>query len=158
MENWTIVGTLASVGGVFLGVWVLLTAKGAKKAAEDALEQSRRRGLVEEIEEASRKIQQIGDHSTTQEWGVVRVRADELVNCFRAILTRWPDHLSEESRNSPLTATTLVISIKRLSCDSALTPLTESQRRKASQAQTRTNEILGTVLGEARRKQERNEG
>lgn len=156
MEPWTVVGTVASVLGFFLGIWVLCTTIGARKAAQDALSIARRRGLVEELEEASQKVQQIGDHTTSQDWGVVRVRSDELIAGLKVVLSRWQDGLSEGARDDLLMAGNLISSIKQLASESVLTPLTDTQKRKVAQAQTKTNELVGSVLGEARRREERN--
>jgi hypothetical protein len=61
MDLWTIVGTVASLLGLALGVWVLVVAKGARAAARDVRAWSRRRNLSEELLQAKRNIEQVGD-------------------------------------------------------------------------------------------------
>jgi hypothetical protein len=61
MLSWTVIGTLASVIGLGLGVYVIIVARGAREAAQAARVVARRRNLVEELESASQKVQQVGN-------------------------------------------------------------------------------------------------
>jgi hypothetical protein len=94
-DAWTVIGTVVSVGGVGLSIWVLIVAKGAKRAADAANAAARKRNLVEELESAAQKIQQIGVLIQQEEWVAAQMRIDEVFASCRTTLARWPDHLSE---------------------------------------------------------------
>jgi len=58
---WTAVGTIAGVIGLILSVYVVIVARGAREAAEAARSLGQKRNLVEELENANQKIQQVGN-------------------------------------------------------------------------------------------------
>src|SRR5258708_29703618 len=94
-----IVGAVASVAGLLLGIWVLVVARGARQAAKEARSLARRRDLVEELQDVSQKLQQVGTFLQQQEWLGVQIRTTEiLVNC-RSAMARWSDQLSIQRRN-----------------------------------------------------------
>jgi hypothetical protein len=66
MLAWTAVGTIASVAGFFVGLWVLMVARGAKRAADETKNLAQTKNLVEELEHACEKIQQIGIFARSQ--------------------------------------------------------------------------------------------
>jgi hypothetical protein len=103
MDPWTVIGTVASVLGFGLGIWVLIVAKGAKQAAEAARSWARKRTLAEELNLAKQYIEQVGDFLNTQEWMAVRIRSQEVMTRCRESLTRWPDGLSEQRGTMSLT-------------------------------------------------------
>lgn len=158
MDGWTVTGTIASVGGLIVGIWVLIVAKGARKAARAAQASGRRRDLVEELESASEKIQQVGNFIQQEQWEPVRMRTEEILKCCRTTLNRWPDHLSEQSRNQVMRASTLMHSIAGVIAGFGRAPITEQQRRTLSEVQMRASDHISSALGEARREQERDGG
>jgi len=111
MDWWTTVGTLASLAGFALSWYVLSVAKGARAAAQGAQALAMKRSLAEELEQARRNIEQIGDFINKKEWMAVRIRAQEIMTSCREGLTRWPEGLSEERKNDILTVSSLVESI-----------------------------------------------
>src|SRR4029077_11184510 len=111
IDLWTVIGTLAGVAGLAVGVWTLVVARGAREAAQAARKLARQRNLVEELEGASQKIQQVGNFIQQEEWAAVRIRTEEIQAACKLSLTRWPDQLSEERRNELLTAAKLMHSI-----------------------------------------------
>jgi len=112
MDWWTIVGTLASVLGLGVGIYVLYVAKDARRAARDARVLARKRNLTEELEQARKYIEQVGDYLNKREWEAVRIRAQEIMTSCRESLSRWPDGLSEDRRNDVLTVSTSGVSSK----------------------------------------------
>jgi hypothetical protein len=115
-DNW---GSLASVVRVALTVWTLLSARGAKKAAEEASELARKRSLVEDLEEAAGKMQHVGGWVRDRKWEIVQLRSQEVLAICKAVLSRWSDHLGE-SGNNVRTACTQLSSIARLAMDASL--------------------------------------
>jgi hypothetical protein len=75
-DNW---GSLVGALGLLLTILTLVAARGAKQAAEEASTIGRRRNLVEELEEASGKMQQLGGWVRDQKWELVQVRAQEVL-------------------------------------------------------------------------------
>ena len=108
---WTIVGTLASLTGLGLGLYVLRVAKDARRAAREARVLARKRNLAEELEQARNNIEVIGDYLTKKEWMAVRIRAQEIMTRCRESLTRWPDGLSENRKNDVRNVSSLVHSL-----------------------------------------------
>lgn len=155
MYWWTVAGTLASFVGVAVGLYVLCVAKGAKKAALDASADARKRSLAEELGDASRKVQQVGDFLQAQEWLAVRIRADEILASCKATLTRWPDGLTTPRRDDLLTASTLVHSIAEKAATSGIQGLTPADRKRLAAAQLTVTGLINAALGEARKKEER---
>jgi len=73
IDWWTVTGTLAGVAGFGLSIWVLVVARGARDAAQAARTLAQRRSLVEELEGAFQKVQQVGNFIQT---GAVGSRED----------------------------------------------------------------------------------
>ena len=155
---WTVIGTVASAIGLGVGVYVIFVAKGAREAAEAARALARKRSLVEELEGASQKIQQVGQFIQQEQWLAVRMRTEEILSVCKVTLSRWPDHLSMERRNEVITASSLVRSIAMTAAECASGVLTPKQKRSMNDAHLRASEHISSALGEARREEERSEG
>jgi len=152
-NNW---GNVGSAWGLLIATYVLFVAKGAKRAAEDARARQRERTVVEELEEARSKIQQVGLFARNEKWDVVQLRAEEVLGSCRAAIARWGgDPITEEAKNRLISATTIVRSIAELAASSSVRDLNERQRRDIIRAQLEVTELLSTVLGQSRRVQER---
>jgi hypothetical protein len=78
MDAWTIVGTVASLIGLALGLWVLSVAVDAKTAAQETRAWARKKSLSEELQQAQQHVEQIGDFLHKKEWMAVRIRAQEV--------------------------------------------------------------------------------
>ena len=155
MDVWTVIGTIASVGGCGLGIWVLIVAKGARRAARDARAWARKKSLSEELQQAQQNIQQVGDFLHKKEWMAVRIRAQEIMASCRESLTRWPDGLSDARRDDVLSASRLVHSI----ADKAASPIAnvfkQSELQRLSATQLEAAELISSALGEARNREEK---
>ena len=156
MDLWTIIGTVASVAGLGLGIWVLVVAKDARRAAREMRAWARKRTLAEELQQAQQYIEQIGDFLHKKEWMAVRIRAQELMASCRECLTRWPDGLSEPRKDDVLSASRLVHSI----ADKAASPGAKDFKRidlkRLSTTQLDAAGLISSALGEARNREERN--
>jgi hypothetical protein len=155
MDWWTIVGTLASLVGLVVGLYVLSVAKDARSAALGAQELASKRNLAEELEQAKRNIEQIGDFLNKREWMAVRIRAQEIMTSCREGLTRWPEGLSEERRNDVLTVSSLVQSIAEQAAASDVDDFKPTKLKLLSKAQLQAAGLLSDALGEARKRVDR---
>jgi hypothetical protein len=156
MLGWTVVGAIVSVAGLAVGIWVLVVASGAKRASEEARKIARQRNLVEELEQASEKIQQMCLFAKSQQAHIVQLRANEVIVACSSVLTRWPDHLGEDTRNALLTARAKIHSIASLVSQSAQP--SERQWKEIASDQLKVVELIAGALGEARRTEERGSG
>jgi hypothetical protein len=145
----TLIGTAASIVGIIITVCALRAAKGAREAARAAARAAeltaRRRNLVEELDDISSKLQQLGHFLGQEQWVAVQIR--------------WSDQLPLERRNEVLRATELVHSIATRSAQFSLqqspTPI---DRRRLADTHLKASELLNGALGEARRREERGHG
>jgi hypothetical protein len=155
MDLWTSVGTVASVVGLAISLWVLVVAKSARDAAHAASAAARKRNLVEELEALSHKLQQVGTLMHQEEWSAVQMWVGEMSASCRVALTRWPDHLSVERKNELMSAATLLSSIVKAIVTDEGGQLSIPQKKRLSETQMRASAHVHSVLGEARREQER---
>jgi hypothetical protein len=150
-----IVGAIASILGLLVSLYVLRIAKAAKKAAEEARALARKRNLVEELGDASQKLQQVGNFLQQQQWVPVQIRTAEVLLICREAMTRWSDHLTEERRGGVLTAMTQVQSIATQLAEIGQRELTPKEKRNLATAHLRAAGHISAALGEARREEER---
>ena len=100
-NNW---GNLASIIGLVVSVWTLIVATGAKKAAQEAIRESRRQKLSEELQNAVYRLEQLGHHILLRKWEIAYIRAQEIASACSLVLRRWPDTLNEASKDRILLA------------------------------------------------------
>jgi hypothetical protein len=155
MDWWTIVGTLASVLGLGVGLYVLSVAKDARSAARDARVLARKRNMAEELEQSRKYIEEVGQYLNKREWEAVRIRAQEIMTSCRESLTRWPDGLSEDRKNDVLSVSSLVRSIANEAASPEVADFKPPKLRRLSNTQLKAAELLSSVLGEARNRLER---
>jgi hypothetical protein len=145
--NW---GSVASVWGLLLGIYVLAVATGARKAAEEARHRSRRRSLTEEVEEARNNVRQIGHFIMVGNWDVVRIKAEEVLHTCQSAMQRWDeDPLSKKAKNKLITVGTVTRSIAERAATAQLNPLNIEEREEIAAAQLKAGELLSAVLGES---------
>lgn len=152
---WTAVGTVASIAGLGVGIWVLIVAKDAKVAAEAARALARRRNLAEELDDVSYKLQQLGHFLQTQQRVGVQIRIDEILAVCKSAMTRWSDHLPEEHMNDIRTATTLIQSIAGQSAEVSEREPSPPERKKLIYTHLRASALINSARGEARKEEER---
>jgi hypothetical protein len=87
-----LIGTLASVAGLLVSLYVLRVATDAKVAAEAARDLARRRNLAEDLDDVSYKLQQLGNFLATQQWVGVQIRIEEILAVCKTAMSRWSDH------------------------------------------------------------------
>jgi len=151
-QNW---GNLASVAGLGISVWVLVVAKKAKRAAEEARSAARLKSLTEVLEEAANKTLQVGIFLRGQKWDIVHLRAEEVSGSCRLVLGRWDDHLTEPAKNDLIDAIASVDSIAGVAADSSMRQLTTEDLERALYAQVEAVGLISSVLGRARKAEER---
>jgi hypothetical protein len=155
MLMWTVIGTLASVIGLGVGLYVMVVARGAREAAQAARALARKRNLTEELESASQRIQQVGNFIQQEQWVAVRMRTEEILASCKLTLTRWPDNLSEERRNEVMNASTLLRSIVMTTAEFVDGQTTPQQKKKITDAHIRASGHIHSALGEALMEEER---
>jgi hypothetical protein len=158
MLTLTLVGTVASIVGVMVGFWTLVTAMGAREAAEKTREIARNRNLIEELESAERKIHEIGAFLISDQWPFIQLRAMELASSCRIVVTRWPDGLSEEKKNNLLEAQQIAVSIASEASGARIRPPNMGGRKRLSDTQVSASGLISGALAEARANEERGTG
>jgi hypothetical protein len=87
------VGAVASVVGLGFTLYVLSAAKDARTAAEEARESvlsiTRKRSLVEDLEDVRRLVQQVGLLIQHEEWMAVHMQTEEIVGSCKSAMARW---------------------------------------------------------------------
>jgi len=154
-----IAGAIASVVGLGFTIYVLCVAKGAKKAAEEAreaaLSSTRKRSLVEDLEDVRRMTQQIGNLIQQEEWMAVHMRTEEIVGTCKSAMARWGDSLPIKARDGVATAGSLLQSVAAKSSEYGDRELTMPEKNKLISTHLRASGLIHTALGEARRLEER---
>jgi hypothetical protein len=158
IEAIDIVGGAASVIGLAFTVRVLFVARGARRAAEDARSLARKKNLVEELDEASQKLQQVGIFLQQRQWFGIQLRIDEVAAICRSAMTRWPDHLTERRKNDVLTAVKLMRSIAALSAALSKAGPSAEETKDLLKTHSRASELINDALGEAHKGEERDDG
>jgi hypothetical protein len=154
-----LVGTLASSIGLGVSVWVLVVARGAKRAAEEARAVARRKNFMEELGVAEHKLQELGVFIQQEEWIGVQIRTTEILAICRSAMSRWSDHLSEGRVNGVLTAAELVHSIATKSAQVSMAEqLSPTDKKRLVDTHLKASGLLSDALGEVRRHDERDGG
>jgi hypothetical protein len=155
VDGWTITGTLASIAGLGVGVWTLKVASGAREAAKAAARKARERDLVEELEEAHGKAQQVGLLLINSEWNGAYLRAADVQTASNSVAVRWADAISLDRRNDLLTAAELARSIANTAQELRMRPDQPRKQQAAGDTQLRTAQLIAGALAEARMRMER---
>jgi hypothetical protein len=95
-------GDFASLLGLMVSAVTLFVATKARKAAEATRAAARRRNLMEVLQDAARKSEQVGIFLSQQKWDIVGLRAQEIIATTSLVLTRWSGELSLDSKGSLL--------------------------------------------------------
>jgi hypothetical protein len=150
-----LIGTLASVAGLLVSLYVLRVATDAKVAAEAARDLARRRNLAEDLDDVSYKLQQLGNFLATQQWVGVQIRIEEILAVCKTAMSRWSDHLSEEHMNEIRTAVTLIQSIATQSAELSHKELLPAQKKKLINTHLRASGLINSARGDARKGEEK---
>jgi hypothetical protein len=119
-KNW---GNIASVYGLGVSIYVLVVARGARRAAQEATTEAeaaaeasraaaRTRSALEELHVALSSSRQVSHHASIQNWQIVKLKAEEVMESCRIIVNRWDDTPAlKDSKNSLNQAATLMRTI-----------------------------------------------
>ena len=96
-RNW---GNIASVWGLAVSFYVLTVARGARRAAQDAVSAEKLQTALAGLKDAAAKCTEVGQFAGVQKWDVVRLRAEEVMTCCRTTLAAWGENeaLTESRR------------------------------------------------------------
>jgi len=151
VQNW---GNLASVVGVMVSVATLAVATKARQAAEAAKALARRQSLAEVLQDTVRKNEQVGLFLSQRRWDIVWLRAQEIAGATSIVLTRWPQELSDSSKDNLLRSQRLSSSIAGVALIASGEAPPPPAIARMSQAQGRVAQLLNTELGESLRSSE----
>lgn len=145
-NNW---GNLASVIGLGVSVATLVVAKKAKAAADAAKFEARRQNLVDEIQDAQKRVEQLGAYLSQQKWEIVHLKSQEVISSCSQILRRWgKDSLSERSRNHFLVAQQQAGSIAEVAVRALRNAPSDREFKMLSVAQHKALELLSVEAAE----------
>jgi hypothetical protein len=87
-RNW---GSIASVWGLGVSIYLISIARGARKAAQEAKVGEKARTALQELRQAAEKNIHIGQFARTFKWDALEIRAEEVMNCCYETVARWKD-------------------------------------------------------------------
>lgn len=149
-------GDIASVWGLFLGLYILFVATGAKRAAVHTQTKVEGRDLARELEDARKQIEQLGVFVQDKKWDLVHLISNQVLSSCTYAIARWGDHPSQgKAKVALVNATTIVRSIVKTTSRFKDNGLTTRQVNDLRDAQVTASELLVTALGESRKIQER---
>jgi hypothetical protein len=144
-ENW---GNVASLWGLLVGFYVLVVAKGVRRAAQEARDREILRTLLDNLERANSNVRDLGLFVRESKWDMVYLKAVDVLAACRSAYSNWDDDpSSRKMRNKLNTAATITRSIATLTAYSKAQPMDERQKTKIIDAQLEVGELLGTVIG-----------
>jgi len=155
MSALDVIGAIASIAGLIVSLYVLRVAKDAREAARGAQTLAQKRDLAEDLDEASHKLQDLGNFIQQQQWVGVQLRIDEILAICRSALARWPDHLPENRKNDVSTAVTLIQSIATQSAEISHREVLPAEKKRLTATHLKASGLLNGARGEARRLEER---
>jgi hypothetical protein len=145
-NNW---GNFASIAGLVVSIFTLIVATKAKTAAEAAKAETRRQNLVDEIQDAQKKAEQLGAYLSQQKWEIVHLRSQEVItSCSQILRRRGKDSLSERSRNNFLVSQQQAGSIAEVAVRAQRNAPSDREFKMLSVAQHKTLELLSVEAAE----------
>ena len=151
-QNW---GNVASVAGLVISIWVLVVARKARTAAEEARSIARLKSLVEVLAGTGDKIDQIGIFLRSGKWDLAQMCAQDILADCNLILTRWGDYLTPKATADLTEASTITRSILDVVDEAHVRQSNKEDRRGVLWAHRQIVSLINAVLGEARRTEER---
>ncbi len=139
-NNW---GNIASVVGLGVSIATLVVAKRARTAAEEAKIAARRQSLIDELQDAQKKAEDLGTYLHQQKWEIVHLRSQEVITSCSQILLRWGmDSLSTSSHQQLVRAQQQSGSIARVAIRALRTPPSDPEFRAMCVAQQKALTLL----------------
>ncbi|PYT51582.1 MAG: hypothetical protein DMG43_13585 [Acidobacteria bacterium] len=158
MDAWTISGTVASFAGLGVGFWTLVTAQGAKEAAQQAARRATLHDLTEELQRAHQKMGEIGIFLMGKEWRAAYHAGNEVQSACTSVSVRWSGTLTENALNDLLTAGQLAQSIAKVAQILQIWPESpKKMREKAGVTHLRASGLISGVLAEAKQISEKDD-
>lgn len=151
-------GDVASVAGLIVSIWVLVVARKARQAAEEARSAARLKSLVEVLEEARNGIQQVGDLLRDQRWEEVRRLSQQVSDRCWQISARWGDQVTQGAKTNLMEAARITGSLAGVSAELSVSQLDEERLRRALESHQNASRLISIVLGEAQKFEERTKG
>lgn len=154
-QNW---GNIASVWGLALSAYVLWVAKGARAAAEEATQEAHQaaadakagekvRTVLEYLQDAADKTREVRLLAGAKQWQLVQLRAEEVMNTCRIVVSRWGNATPlVEAKSDLLSAASQMESIIK----EAGKPNASPKRVEEAQviASNKLSSVVGIVLAE----------
>lgn len=98
--------------GLFISIYVLFIAKGARTAARQAVSAEKLRTALDELADAADKCTHVGLYAQSEDWSLARLRAAEVQATCRSTIARWEkDETLKDSRNKLLRVAENMLSI-----------------------------------------------
>ncbi|HEV2616093.1 MAG TPA: hypothetical protein VGU63_05730 [Candidatus Acidoferrales bacterium] len=145
-NNW---GGIVSVAGLGVSVATLVVATKAKDAADAAKAEARRQNLIDEIQDAQNRTEQLGAYLSQQKWEIVQIKSQEVISSCSQILRRWGrDSLTERSRNNFLVAQQQAGSIAEVAVRALRNAPSDREFKILSIAQHKALELLSVEAAE----------
>ncbi len=151
-QNW---GNVASVAGLAISVWVLIIARKAREAAQEARSAARLKSLVEVLKEASEMVTQIGIFLRARQWDLVRLRAEEVLGRCALVRARWRDALPADAKHDLIETVTAARSVAEAAAQASVRELSNDELRQINRGQIELSLWINTLFGHARRVEER---
>lgn len=142
-------GDWASVAGLVFSILAFVFSKRASKAAKEARDMALRRSLSQDLSSADRLAREIVTFAMIERSDMARIRTVELMNDTSYLVTRWKNHLSEQSRANLQIARERLQSIQTVLSKGSPQELTRDQESRVLRLSQEASRILSEELGAA---------
>ena len=142
-------GDWASVAGLVFSILAFVFSKRASKAAKEARDLALKRSLSQDLSAADRVAREIVTFMLIERSDMARIRTVELINDTSYLVTRWRNHLSEQSRVNLQIAREPLQSIQAVLSKSGPQELTPDRKSRVLKLSQEASQILSEELGAA---------
>jgi hypothetical protein len=142
-------GDWASVAGLVFSILAFIFSKRASKAAKEARDLALKRSLSQDLSAADRVAREIVTFMLIERSDMARIRTVELMNDTSYLVTRWRNHLSEQSRVNLQIARERLQSIQAVLSKSGPQELTPDRKSRVLKLSQEASQILSEELGAA---------
>jgi hypothetical protein len=142
-------GDWASVAGLVFSILAFVFSKRASKAAKEARDLALKRSLSQDLSAADRVAREIVTFMLIERSDMARIRTVELINDTSYLVTRWRNHLSEQSRVNLQIARERLQSIQAVLSKSGPQELTPDRKSRVLKLSQEASQILSEELGAA---------
>lgn len=142
-------GDWASVAGLVFSILAFVFSKRASKAAKEARDIALKRSLSQDLSAADRVAREIVAFMLIERSDMARIRTVELINDTSYLVTRWRNHLSEQSRVNLQIARERLQSIQAVLSKSGPQELTPDRKSRVLKLSQEASQILSEEFGAA---------